>query len=142
MPFTIEDTYDAPGVDAAAVYACYADPSTWHLWGHNASGARARTLVEEGAIVDVKVRRYPWTYAVRILEAVPGRRVVCEVRPVGVRIVQSYEVEPVAEGARIRHVFTVAGPLERGYKLLAGQYTKLLARETRALAAYVRRGRA
>ncbi len=63
MPFTIEDTYDAPGVDAAVVYACYADPSTWHLWGHNTSGARARMTVETGAIVDVKVRRYPWTYA-------------------------------------------------------------------------------
>jgi hypothetical protein len=136
MPFTIEDTYDAPGVDAAAVYACYADPSTWHLWDHNTSGARARTLVEDSAIVDVKVRRYPWTHAVRILEAVPGRRVVCGVKPIGVRIVQSYEVEPIERGTRIRHAITVGGPLERGYSLLAGQYTKLLARETRALAAY------
>jgi hypothetical protein len=32
-------------------------------------------------------------------------------------------------------------PLERGYSLLAGQYTKLLARETRALAAYIGQGR-
>jgi hypothetical protein len=136
VAFTIEDTYDAPGVDAAAVYACYADPSTWHLWGHNTSGAIARTTVTAGAIVDVKVRRYPWTYAVRILEADPDRRVVCEVRPIGVRIVQTYEVDAIEGGTRIHHAISVAGPLARGYSLLAGQYTKLLARETRALAAY------
>ncbi len=141
MTFTIEDTYDAEGVGAGAIYACYTDPSTWHVWGHNTSGARARTRVEEGAIVDVKVRRYPWTYAVRILEAVPDRRVVCEVKPIGVRLVQWYEVEPIESGTRIHHAITVRGPLERGYSLLAGQYTKLLARETRALAAYVQQGR-
>jgi hypothetical protein len=141
MAFTIEDTHDAPGVEAAAVYACYADPSTWHMWGHNTSGAKARTAVETGAIVDVKVRRYPWTYAVRILEADPGHRVICEVKPIGVRIVQSYEVEPLDGGTRIHHAITVAGPLERGYSLLASRYTKLLARETRALAAYVQRER-
>jgi hypothetical protein len=141
MPFTIEDTYDAPGAEAATVYGCYADPSTWHIWGHNTSGARARTTVETGAIVDVKVRRYPWTYAVRILEADPGRRVVCEVKPIGVRLVQTYDVEPIDGGARIHHAISVAGPLERGYSLLAGQYTKLLARETRALAAYIGQGR-
>ena len=140
MSFTIEDTFDAVGVRAEEVYACYADPSTWHLWGHNTSSARARTAVETGAIVDVKVRRYPWTYAVRIVEADPGRRVVCEVKPIGVRLVQTYEVEPIDGGARIHHAITVGGPLERGYSLLAGQYTKLLARETRALAAYVRAG--
>ena len=142
MTFTIEDTYDATGVDANEVYACYADPATWHLWGHNTSGARARTGVVTGAIVDVKVRRYPWTYAVRILDASPGKRVVCEVRPVGVRIVQEYEVTPLDDGTRIRHAITVAGRLERGYKLLACQYTRLLARETRALAAYVHQSRA
>jgi hypothetical protein len=141
MTFTIEDTYDAEGVGAGAIYACYTDPSTWHVWGHNTSGARARTRVEEGAIVDVKVRRYPWTYAVRILEAVPDQRVVCEVKPIGVRLVQWYEVEPIENGTRIHHAITVRGPLERGYSLLAGQYTKLLARETRALAAYVQQGR-
>jgi hypothetical protein len=72
VTFTMEDPFDAGNVGAADVHACYADPSTWHIWGHNTSGARARTVVETGAIVDVKVRRYPWTYAVRSLEADPG----------------------------------------------------------------------
>ena len=141
MTFTMEDAFDAAEVDAADVYGCYADPSTWHIWGHNTSGAHARTAVETGAIVDVKVRRYPWTYAVRILAADTGRRVVCEVKPIGVRIVQTYEVESIDGGARIHHAIAVDGPLERGYSLLAGQYTKLLVRETRALAAYVRERR-
>jgi hypothetical protein len=58
-----------------------------------------------------------------------------------VRIVQTYEVEPIDGGARIHHAISVGGPRERGCSLLAGQYTRLLARETRALAAYVARGR-
>ncbi len=64
----------------------------------------------------------------------------CEVKPIGVRIVQPYEVEPLEGGTRIHHAITVSGPLERGYSLLAGPYTKLLARETRALGGYVKRG--
>jgi hypothetical protein len=137
VTWSIEDAYEAPGLTAEAVYRYYADPATWSRWAHNTGWARARTTVEPGAVVDVGVRRYPWTYSVRVLEAEPGRRVVCNVRPVGVSIVSTYEVTTTEGGARLRHGMTCAGPLERGYRLLARQYTRLLARETRALAALV-----
>jgi hypothetical protein len=137
MTWSIEGAYDAQGLTAEAVYRCYADPRTWGRWAHNTGWAKARTTVEPGAIVDVGVRRYPWTYGVRVLEVEPGRRVACEVRPFGVSIVSTYEVTPIEGGARLRHEMTCTGPLELGYRLLGRQYTKLLARETRDLAALV-----
>lgn len=134
MSWSMESTLDAEGVDPTMVFARYTDASSWHRWGHNTSWARARTAVEPGATVDVRAHRYPWTYGVRILEVDPGRLVVCEVRPIGVRIVSTYEVTPVDGGARLRHEIAVSGPLELGYRLLRPQYTRLLAREVRALA--------
>ena len=63
---------------------------------------------------------------------------VCEVRPFGVAIVSTYEVTPIEGGARLHHAMACTGALERGYRLLSRQYTKLLARETRDLANLVR----
>ncbi len=136
MGFTIEDTFDAPGVDVADVFAGYEDPATWPRWGHNTSRATARSEMATGTIVDVKVRTYPWTYAVSIREFDPGHRLVLEVRPFGVTLVQTYEVERIAGGTRIRHAIAVEGPLSGGYGLLAGAYTRQLSRETRAIAAW------
>jgi hypothetical protein len=137
MTWAMEHVREAPGVSADDIFGYYADPETWGRWAHNTGWARARTTVDPGAIVDVGVRRYPWTYGVVVREVEPGRRIVTEVRPIGVRIVSTYEVTPIEGGARLRHEMTCSGPLERGYRLLRAQYTRLLARETRDLAALV-----
>ena len=127
-------------VAAADVYRCYADPSTWGAWAHNTRWGRARGPLRPGAIVDVRVASYPFTYAVRMLDVVEGRRIVCEVRPVGVRIVSTYDVERTAGGTtRLHHTIEVSGRLERGYRLLRPRYTSLLEQETRTLADLVDR---
>jgi uncharacterized protein YndB with AHSA1/START domain len=123
------------------VYRYYADPSTWGRWAHNTRSGRARGAFGTGAVVDVRVASYPHTYPVRILEVNEGRRIVCEVRPPGVRIVSTYDVTPTSDGSRLHHVIEVSGPLERPYGLLRGRYTTMLADETRTLAELVRRDR-
>lgn len=109
MGYTIEATQEAP-VDPAAIWALYMDPSTWAAWGHNVRWARAQGPLEEGATVDVRPK-YPVTYHTRVLRLVPERLLRIEVRPIGMHIVNVYEIEPFEGGSRIRHAFEMSGPL-------------------------------
>ena len=133
MRWSMESDREAE-VAPADVYRLYADPSTWGDWAHNTKFGRASGPLTPGAVVEVGVRSYPWTYSVRVREVVDGRRIVCEVRPVGVRIVSTYDVTPTERGARLHHTIELDGPLERGYRLLRGQYTRMLQEETRRVA--------
>ena len=109
MGYTIEATREA-AVDPAAVFALYMDPATWSVWGHNVRSARADGPLAEGGTVRVRPM-YPVTYTCRVLRLVPGRLLRLEVKPVGMTIVNVYEVEPTTQGSRIRHAFEVSGPL-------------------------------
>jgi len=113
-------------VEPAAVFALYADPSTWHRWGHNATWARAAGQLQEGGIVDVRAN-YGTVYHCEVRRLVPDRALELIVRPAGLTIVNSYEVEPTARGSRIRHAFEVSGPIARPARwLLADRYGRQL----------------
>lgn len=109
MGYTIEATRDA-AVDPAAIFALYMDPSTWSVWGHNVRWARADGPLVEGGTVDVRPK-YPATYHCRVLRLVQDSMLRIEVKPVGLRIVNVYEVGPIDGGSRIRHAFEMSGPL-------------------------------
>lgn len=109
MGYTIEATREAP-VDPASIWALYMDPSTWSSWGHNVRWARSVGPLVEGGTVDVRPK-YPVTYHCRVLRLVPQRLLRIEVRPVGMTIINVYEIEPSDRGSRIRHAFEVSGPL-------------------------------
>lgn len=55
-------------------------------------------------------------------------------RPFGVTITSTYSVTPADNGARLDHSISLAGPLERLYLLVRGQYTRMLHAETRRVA--------
>jgi hypothetical protein len=107
--YTIEATREA-AVDPAAVFALYMDPSTWSVWGHNVRWARSQGPIVEGGTVDVRPK-YPVTYHCRVLRLVPDRLLRIEVKPIGMHIVNVYEIEPIDGGSRIRHAFEISGPL-------------------------------
>lgn len=109
MSWTIESVREAD-VDAAAVFALYADPATWSRWGHNATWARADGPLAEGGIVDVRAG-YRTVYHCRIRRFEPGHALELVVRPALMTIINTYEVEPVGSGARIRHALEVSGPI-------------------------------
>lgn len=137
MSFSIESVREAP-VRPADVYQFYIDPSTWGHWGHNTRWARAEGPLAVGSLVDVKAG-YGAVYPVRVLKLVPGRLIVCEVRPRGLHITMSFEVTPTAAGARLRHALEVGGRFagltrRLGFPWL---YRRLLAKETRRLVALV-----
>jgi hypothetical protein len=133
MRWAIEATRTTD-LQPSEIFAFYADPTTWGAWGHNTRWARSDDPVVAGATVEVKAG-YGTVYRVRVREVVPDRRVVCEVRPVGMTVVNTYEVEPSAGGSRIRHAIEVSGPLARPTKLLRfdALYTRWLRREIRSL---------
>ena len=116
MAYTIEATREA-AIDPAAVWALYMDPSTWSAWGHNVRWARAEGPLVEGGTVDVRPK-YPVTYHCRILRLVPERLLRIEVRPIGMHIVNVYEIEPIDGGSRIRHAFEMSGPLSESVRWL------------------------
>jgi len=109
VTWTIESERDAP-VDPADVFRLYADPSTWSEWGHNAKWARADGPLVEGGTVDVKAG-YGKVYGCRIRRLVAGRVLELEVRPPLIAVLQTYEVEPAADGAHVRHALRISGPL-------------------------------
>ncbi len=109
MTWMIESTRDA-AVAPADVFRLYADPSTWSEWGHNAKWARADAPLIEGGTVDVKAG-YGKVYPCHIRSLVDGRSLVLEVRPPFMTVIQTYEVEPAAAGAHIRHALEISGPL-------------------------------
>ena len=116
MGYTIEATQEA-AVEPAAIWALYMAPSTWSVWGHNVRWARADGPLVEGGTVEVRPK-YPVTYRCRILRLVPDSLLRIEVKPVGLRIVNVYEVEPVDGGSRIRHAFEISGPMSGPLKWL------------------------
>jgi len=116
MAYAIEATREA-AIDPAAVWALYMDPSTWSAWGHNVRWARAEGPLVEGGTVDVRPK-YPVTYHCRILRLVPERLLRIEVRPIGMHIVNVYEIEPIDGGSRIRHAFEMSGPLSESVRWL------------------------
>jgi len=133
MTWSMQDTHEA-AVEPADVFRLYTDPATWGQWAHNTAWGRGHTPLGPGSKVEVRVRSYPWTYTVRVRELEPGRRMVTEVRPFGVTITSTYEVAATPSGSRLHHTIALAGPLERAYKLVRGQYTRMLVTETRRVA--------
>ena len=111
----------------------YTDPSTWHRWGHNTRWARLEGPYVEGATVLVRAG-YEKVWPVHVLRVVPDRLVVNEVHPVGLVVINTFEVSPVDDGARLRHRIDVSGRFARFYGLfLPGLYRRLLGKETRRL---------
>ncbi len=110
MGWKIEAVREAP-VTPAAVFALYAEPSTWSAWGHNATWARADGPLAEGATVDVRAN-YGKVYPCLVRRLEPDRALELIVRPPGMTIVNVYEVEPTPTGgSRIRHAFEISGPM-------------------------------
>lgn len=112
----IESVRDA-AVAPADVFRLYADPSTWSEWGHNAKWARADGPLIEGGTVDVKAG-YGTVYPCRIRRLVAGRALELEARPPLITVIQTYEVEPTADGAHIRHALEISGPLAGPMRLV------------------------
>jgi uncharacterized protein YndB with AHSA1/START domain len=133
MSWSMEGVHESSAAPAD-VFRYYVDPATWGRWAHNTAWGRADGPLETGSTVRVRVRSYPWTYTVRVRELEPGTRIVTEVRPFGVTITSTYEVTAIPKGSRLHHTITLAGPLERLYTLVRGQYTRMLVVETRAVA--------
>ena len=133
MSWTIESVREAD-VDPAAVLALYADPATWSDWGHNAVWARADGPLVEGGTVAVQAN-YRAVYHCLIRRFEPGRALEVVVRPAGLHIINVYEVEPTAGGARIRHAFEVSGPFAPLTRLLGlpRMYRRQLDHEVAAL---------
>ena len=133
MSWSMEGVHESSAAPAD-VFRYYAKPATWGQWAHNTAWGRASAPLEPGSTVKVRVRSYPWTYTVRVRELEPGTRIVTEVRPFGVTITSTYEVTSITKGSRLHHTISLAGPLERLYTLVRGQYTRMLVAETRAVA--------
>jgi uncharacterized protein YndB with AHSA1/START domain len=129
VTWTIESTRDAV-VTAEDVFRLYADPSTWSEWGHNATWARADGPLVEGGTVDVRAN-YGKVYRCRIRRLVAGRLLELEARPPLLTVIQTYEVGPTPDGARVRHALELSGPLA-GILRLGGAawfYQRLLHKE-------------
>jgi uncharacterized protein YndB with AHSA1/START domain len=104
------ETVREAAVTPAEVFRLYANPATWSEWGHNAKWARADGPLVEGGIVDVKAG-YGKVYPCRITRLVPDRALELLARPPFMTVLQTYEVEPTAEGSHIRHALEISGPL-------------------------------
>lgn len=139
MTWSIESVREAP-LTPSDVFRFYVDPTTWGRWGHNTRSAWADGPVVEGGTVQVKAG-YGVVYPVRVVRLVPDRLIVCEIRPRGMLVTNSYEVEPAAAGVRIRHTIEVAGTMAGPARLLQFPwlYRRLLAKEIRRLVALASR---
>ena len=132
MTWSVEQTRVAK-VQPHEVFRYYTDPSTWHRWGHNTRWARLEGPYVEGATVLVRAG-YEKVWPVRVLRVVLDRLVVNEVRPIGLVVINTFEVTPVEGGARLRHAIEVSGRFARLYGFfLPGLYRRLLGKETRRL---------
>jgi hypothetical protein len=132
MSWTIEAVREA-GVDPGAIFALYADPETWSAWGHNATWAKAEGPMAEGGVVRVRAG-YGTVYRCRIRRWEPGRALELVVKPAGLTIINTYEVDPAGAGARVRHAFEVSGPLAPIVRpALAGAYRRQLEAEVGAV---------
>jgi polyketide cyclase/dehydrase/lipid transport protein len=130
MSWAIESERTAP-LSPADVFRFYRDPSTWGAWGHNTKWARVEGAVEEGATVHVKAG-YGKVYPVLVRKMIADRYIECEVRPPGMLVVNSYALEPVPSGVRIRHRIEVSGRFAGISKAIGLDklYTRLLKTET------------
>lgn len=115
MSWTIESVQVAD-VDPASVFRLYADPTTWASWGHNAKRVRSDGPLAQGGLVHVRAN-YGRDYPCRIRRFEPGRALELEVRPPLLFIVNVYEVERTASGARIRHALEFSGPISGAMKI-------------------------
>ena len=133
MAWSIEAVREA-AVDPQDVFALYADPTTWSSWGHNVRWARSDAPLEEGGTVEVQAH-YRAVYRCRIRKLVRDRALELEVRPVGMLIINTYEVEPTSKGSRVRHALVLSGVLARPVRWigLGRLYRRLLEREVRAM---------
>jgi uncharacterized protein YndB with AHSA1/START domain len=129
MSWTIE-TERSADVQPEAVFDRYLDPTTWHLWGHNAVWARSDGPLANGGIVEVRAN-YGKVYPCRITRLVPGRALVLVARPPLMTVTQTYEVEPIMSGSRVRHAIEVAAPFAGLMRLLGAKrmYQRLLDKE-------------
>jgi hypothetical protein len=133
MSWSIERVQTAR-VAPAAVFALYADPTTWTVWGHNATRVQADGPLVEGGTIFVRAN-YGRNYPCLIRRLIADRALDLEVHLPGMRIVNVYEVEPTPEGSRIRHVLEFDGPLSYVIRLLGAGilYGRLLDREIHKL---------
>jgi hypothetical protein len=135
MGWTIEAVGESPATPSA-VFALYADPSTWTAWGHNATRARATGPMAVGGIVEVRAN-YGKVYPCVIRRFEPDRALDMEVRPPGMTIRNVYEVAPASGGgSRIRHAFEISGPMGAVARLvgLGRVYRRKLEAEVAAVA--------
>lgn len=109
MSWKIESVLEA-SVAPAAVFALYLDPDTWSTWGHNATWARANGPLVEGGIVEVRAG-YGTVYRCLIRRFEPGRALELVVKPLLMTVINTYEVDAIDGGARIRHALEISGPL-------------------------------
>jgi Polyketide cyclase / dehydrase and lipid transport len=139
VSWSIESVHEA-ALTPSQIFRFYIDPSTWGSWGHNTRWARSIGPVVEGAIVEVKAG-YGTVYAVRVVRVEPDRLVVCEVRPAGMLVTNTYEVAPSPAGVRIRHAIEVDGKVAGLTRLLQFPrlYRRLLDKEIRRLVALASR---
>jgi len=115
------------------VFRYYTDPSTWHRWHHNTRWARMKGPYVEGTTVLVRAG-YGKVWPVRVMRVLPDRLVVNEVRPVGLVVINTFEVSPVDGGARLRRAIEISGRFARFYGFfLPGLYRRQFATETRRL---------
>ena len=132
MPWSIEAVREAD-VSPAEVFRYYTDPSTWPRWGHNTRWAKIDGPYVEGATVHVRAG-YEKVWPVTVLRVDPDHLVVNEVRPVGLVVINTFEVTPSATGSRLRHAIDVDGRFHRFYRLfLPPLYRRLLQKECRRL---------
>lgn len=71
MSWSMESVHEAAAAPAAMYRFC-ADPPTWGQRAHNAAWGRGRSPLQPGYTVEVRVRSYPWTYAVPVRALVPA----------------------------------------------------------------------
>ena len=129
MSWTIETERDAD-VRPEAVFDRYLDPTTWPQWGHNAVWARSDGPLVAGGIVEVRAN-YGKVYPCRITRLVPGRALELVARPPLMTVTQTYEVEAIGSGSRVRHSIEVAAPFAGLMRLLGAKrmYQRLLDKE-------------
>lgn len=123
------------------VWRRYADPGTWPDWAHSTVAAALDGPLVIGATVRVTPTRGP-VQRVRVAAVEPERRLSTTLILPGASMSFQYEIEPTAEGCRVRHTVSMVGPLAAAYGLFMRRANaRKLAAETERLADAVRRQR-
>jgi len=99
-------------------WSLYVDPLLWSRWAHSTAWAASDDRpLRVGSVVRVKPSRGP-VQRVRVVRLEAGRRLTNELRVPGALMTFDYELEPVADGCRVRHRISMAGPLSGVYALV------------------------